>query len=59
MEIDGASYAFDCLRFGWQFSPALCQAVLAFILQKLRFVSVIVLHYLDDFLVVGYGKANE
>ena len=58
LSIDGETFAFDCLPFGWQYLPALCQIVLGFLLQKLHLVSVVVLHYLDDFLLVGYGMDN-
>ena len=40
------------------FSPAICQTILGFILDCLSLVSVLVLHYLDNFLVVGYGSGN-
>ena len=58
MRIDGKSYAFSCLPFGWRFSPVICQHVLAFVTNSLDTSGVIVLHYLDDFLVIGYGKAR-
>ena len=58
VSIDGQSYAFNCLPFGWQFSPVLCQTVLGYLLQKLNFVTVLILHYLDDFLVIGFGASN-
>ena len=58
VSIDGQSYAFNCLPFGWQFSPVLCHTVLGYLLQKLNFVSVMVLHYLDDFLVIGFCASN-
>ena len=31
VRIDGPSYAFSCLPFGWRFSPVICQYVLAFV----------------------------
>ena len=58
VDIDGTPYGFSCLPFGWQFSSAMCQTVLGFILDRLSLVSVLVLHYLDDFLVVGYGSGK-
>ena len=58
VSIDGQSYAFNCLPFGWQFSLVLCQTVLGYLLHKLHFVSVLLLHYLDDFLVIGFGAGN-
>ena len=54
--IDGQVYGFNCLPFGWQFSPIICQTVLGYILASLGFSDVLVLHYLDDFLLVGYGR---
>ena len=56
--IDGTTYGFSCLPFGWQFSPAMCHTVLGFILDRLSLVSILVLHYLDNFLVVGHGSDN-
>ena len=55
---DGKSYAFSCLPFGWRFSPVVCQYVLAFVTGSVDTSGVLVLHYLDDFLVVGHGKAR-
>ena len=58
VRIDGKSYAFSCLPFGWRFSPVICQYVLAFVTGSVDTSGVLVLHYLDDFLVIGYGKAR-
>ena len=58
VRIDGKSYAFSCLPFGWRCSPATCQHVLAFVTGSVDTSGVVVLHYLDDFLVIGYGKAK-
>ena len=58
VRIDGKSYAFSCLPFGWRFSPVICQYVLAFVTSLVDTSGVIVLHYLDDFLVVSYGKTR-
>ena len=55
--IDGNVYGFNRLPFGWQYSPIICQTVLGYILASLGFSDVLVLHYLDDFLFVGYGKS--
>ena len=55
--IDGESYAFSCLPVIWRFSPVICQYVLAFVTSSVHASGGIGLHYLDDFLVVGYGKA--
>ena len=60
VQIDGNVYGFNCLPFGWQYSPIMCQTVLGYILASLGFFSnVLVLHYLDDFVPVGYGKPRE
>ena len=58
VRIDGKSYAFSCLPFGWRFSPVICQYVLAFVTGFMDTSGFMVLHYLDDFLVIGYGKAR-
>ena len=58
VSIDGQTFAFNCLHFGWQYSPVICQTVLGYLLQGLDLVSVLVLHYLDDFLVLGFGAGN-
>ena len=56
--IDGMTYAFSCLPFGWRFSPVICQYGLAFVTSSVDTSGVIVLHYLDDILVVGYGQSR-
>ena len=58
VRIDGKSYAFSCLLFGWRFSPVICQYVLAFVTGSVDTSGVLVLHYLDNFLVIGYGRAK-
>ena len=58
VDIDGTTYGFSCLPFGWQFPQAICHTVLGCILEPLSLVSVLVLHQLDDFLVVGCGSGN-
>ena len=58
VRIDGKCYAFSYLIFGWRFSPVICQYVLAFVTGPVDTSGVLVLHYLDDFLVIGYGKAK-
>ena len=54
--IDGHVHGFNCLPFGWHFSPIICQTVLGYILAFIGFPDVLVLHCLDDFLLVGYGR---
>ena len=56
VQIDGKIFACSCLPFGWQFSLVICQYVLGFILESVQLDSVIVLQYIDDFVVVGYGR---
>ena len=58
VSIDGQTFAFNCLPFGWQYSPVICRTVLGYLPQGLDLVSVLVLHYLDDFLVLGFGAGN-
>ena len=60
VEIDGDMFAFDCLPFGWQFSPPPppLRDRPGFFLNKFNLVLVSVLHYLDDFHFVGYGADN-
>ena len=58
VRIDGKSYAFSCLPFGCRFSPVICQYVLAFVARSVDTSDVLVLHYFDDFLVIGYGKSR-
>ena len=36
--------------------PLICQYVLGFILESIHLDSLLVLQYIDDFLVVGYGR---
>ena len=36
----------------------MCQTVLGYILASLGFLDVLVLHYLDDFLLLGYGASR-
>ena len=51
--IDGLSYGFSCLSFGWQFSPITRQTLFGFIRASLGFFDVIVLQDLDVFLLAG------
>ena len=52
VQIDGQIYGFSCLPFGWQSSP-LILSVCVGIHFTVR--PVLVLQYIDDFVVVGYG----
>ena len=58
VRINGKSYVFSCLPFRWRVSPVICRYVLAFLTGSVDTSDVMVLHYLDDFLVIGYGKAK-
>ena len=53
--IDDVVDGCQCLPFGWQFSCAICQLVLAYVLEHLSHVSDLVLRYLDDPVVVVMG----
>ena len=55
VRINGTTYAFSCLPFGWHLSPLICQYVLAFVTGSVDTSGVIVLHYVDDFPVVWHG----
>mmetsp|Transcript_112384 Transcript_112384/g.195192 ORF Transcript_112384/g.195192 Transcript_112384/m.195192 type:complete len:527 (+) Transcript_112384:257-1837(+) len=42
--------------FGWKFSPVLCQRVLQHFLVNLKKGETLILHYLDDFCIIGGNK---
>ena len=46
------------LPFGWKYSPVLCQRILQFFLKDLKKGQTLVLHYLDDFMVLGHDRAR-
>ena len=56
VSVDGILYRFDCLPFGWTHSPAICQAVMVRLVQSAGVEGVLVLVYLDDVFVIGYGR---
>ena len=56
VSVDGVLYSFDCLPFGWTHSPAICQAVMVRLVQSARVQGVLVLVYLDDVFIIGYGR---
>ena len=56
VSIDGLLYSFDCLPFGWTHSPAICQAVMVRLVRDAGVEGVLVLVYLDDVFVIGYGR---
>ena len=49
----GQVFALDRLPFGWQFSPIFCQRTLGDLVRPLVPPHMELLHYLDDFLIVG------
>ena len=56
VSVDGLLYSFDCLPSGWTHSPAICQAVMVRLVQDAGVEGVLVLVYLDDVFVIGYGR---
>ena len=44
------------LPFGWKYSPFICQQTLARIVERVLPPDVLLVHYLDDFLLVHYDK---
>ena len=50
VEVEGDVFGFDCLPFGWQFSPLICQTMPAYYLETLGLSNMLViLQYLDNF----------
>ena len=56
VSIDGLLYGFGCLPFGWKHSPAICQAVMVRLVRDAGVEAVLILAYLDDVFVIGYGR---
>ena len=56
VSIDGLLYSFDCLPFGWTHSPAIYQAVMVRLVREAGMEGLLVLVYLDDVFVIGYGR---
>ena len=54
----GGVLSFTCLPFGWKYSPILCQKVLKRLVEEIGLVGVLVLIYIDDVLIVGWGKGR-
>ena len=46
------------LPFGWKYSPILCQRILQFFLSDLKPGQILILHYLDDFMVLGVDRGQ-
>ena len=55
---EGGVLSFGCWRFGWKYSPMLCQKVLERLVEEIGLVGVLVLIYINDVLIVGRGKAR-
>ena len=55
----GQVFALDRLPFGWKFSPIFCQRILGGSVRPLVPPHMELLHYLDDFLLVGSGGAGS
>ena len=55
VSIDGLLYSFDSLPFRWTHSPAICQAVLVRLVRDAGVEGVLVVVYMDDVFVIGYG----
>ena len=56
VSVDGLLHSFDCLPVGWTHSPAISQAVMVRLVQDAGVEGVLVLVYLDDVFVIGYGR---
>ena len=54
----GGVLSFRCLPFGWKYGPFPCQKVLERLMEEVGLVGVLVLIYIDDVLIVGWGKAR-
>jgi hypothetical protein len=54
--LEGTNYSLLRLPFGWKASPVLCQRILEYFLLGLDVGEVLVLLYIDDFMVVGLDK---
>ena len=57
--VEGGGEVISILRlpFGWKYSPVLCQRVLQYFIKGLKKGQTLILHYLDDFMVLGKDKA--
>ena len=53
--VEGGGETISILRlpFGWKYSPVLCQRVLQYFIRGLQAGQTLILHYLDDFMVLG------
>ena len=54
----GTVYSLDRLPFGWKYSPIICQFALSEIVTPLIPKEIILLHYMDDFLLIGPDPAE-
>ena len=53
----GGGISIRRLPFGWKYSPVLCQRILQYFIKGLKKGQTLILHYLDDFMVLGKDKA--
>ena len=53
----GTVYSLDRLPFGWKYSPIICQFALSELVTPLIPKEIILLHYMDDFLLIGPDPA--
>ena len=54
----GTVYSLDRLPFGWKYSPIICQFALSEIVTPLILEGILLLHYMDDFLLIGPNPAE-
>ena len=55
---EGGVLSFRCLPFGWKYSPILCHKVLERLVGEIGLVGVLILIYIYDVLILGWGKAR-
>lgn len=58
LKFEGRHVAIFRVSFGWKYSPILCQRVLAYFLASLPSGGRLVLHYLDEFMVLGRERGS-
>ena len=54
----GTVYSLDRLPFGWKYSPIICEFALSEIVTLLIPEGIVLLHYMDDFLLIGPDPAE-
>ena len=55
---DRGVLSFECLPFGWKYSPIPGQKALERLVEEIGLVGLLVLIYIDDVLIVGWGKGR-